>query len=213
MDIKLYYSPGSCSLAPHILLEEVGVPFTTEVVSVPEAKTQQPEHLQRNPKGRIPVLLVDGVYYTEVPAISYWIAGQKRELNLFPSEFERAVRLLEWFNWLKGPVHAVAFGEIWRPQRFVRDIALFPQITSAGRENALEAYEFIETQLKGRTWAVPDAFSMIDPYLLVYYRWGYRIDISMRERFPAWTEIIERVAQRPSVSRALAREGITIWPA
>jgi len=178
--MKLFYSPGSCSLAPHILLEEIGEPYQLELVSVADGKTQSPEYLAINPKGRVPLLAIaQGITLTELPAISFYLAKTHASFELVPNDPLLEARCLEWFNWLSGTVHAVAFGQIWRPARFVRNENVFTQVSEKGRDNVLDHFASIEEQLSNRTWAVGEKYSVVDPYLLVFYRWGFCLKFSI----------------------------------
>jgi glutathione S-transferase len=209
---KLYYSPRACSLAPHILLEEVGQPYALERVTIAEGKTRTPEYLAMNPKGRVPVLVTEeGEILTELPAISWFIAQGSTVPALFPHGKLAAARCFEWFNWLSGTMHAMAYGQVWRPQRFVQDEALYPAINAKGRDNVIENCGFIEGKLAGRQWAVGNAYTVVDPFLLVFYYWGNRIKLDMRCDYPHWTAHAERLLERPAVKRALEQEGIDIW--
>jgi glutathione S-transferase len=208
---KLYYSPGACSLAPHILLEELGEPYELELVSIADGKTRTPEYLAINPKGRVPVLRTDeDELLTEVPAISWYLAQSRTSPSLFPDGSLDGARCLEWFNWLSGTVHAMAFGQLWRPQRFVHDEALFPPVSAKGRENVGDNFRFIETRMQDRHWAIGHAYTVVDPYLLVFYRWGNRIGLDMRRDYPAWSNHAERLLERPAVQRALQQEGVSV---
>jgi glutathione S-transferase len=210
--LKLYYSPRACSMAPHILLEEVGVAYELELVSIADGKTRTPEYLAINPKGRVPVLLTEeGEILTELPAVSWYIAQQSTGPALFPLGHLAAARCFEWFNWLSGALHAMAYGQVWRPFRFVADETLFPAVNAKGRENVLEINAMIEGKLKGRNWAVGNAYTVVDPYLLVFYSWGLRIKLDMHRDYPHWTGHAERVAARPAVQRALSQEGVDLW--
>src|SRR5579863_10699943 len=146
--LKLYYSPGACSLAPHILLEESGLAYSAELVAIAEGKQRTPEYLAVNPKGRVPALVTEeGEVLTEVPAISWYIADAAPAVRLLPQGRLPAARSFEWFNWLSGTVHTMAFGQFWRMQRFVADEKLFPPIKEKGRENILDNFAFIEKRL------------------------------------------------------------------
>lgn len=209
--LKLYWSPGACSLAPHVLLEELGAPYELELVSIAEGKTRSSEYLAINPKGRVPVLRTDeGELLTEVPAISWYLAQSHTSPSLFPHGLLDGARCLEWFNWLSGTVHAMAFGQLWRPQRFVEDEALFPPLVAKGRENVVDNFRFVETRMQGRHWAVGHAYTVADPYLLVFYRWGNRIGLDMTADYPAWSRHARRLLERPAVQRALGQEGISV---
>jgi glutathione S-transferase len=210
--VKLYWSPGACSLAPHIVLEELGAPYQLELVSIAEGKTRTPEYLAINPKGRVPVLVTEeGEVLTELPAICWYLAQQASHPVLFPHGTLAGARVLEWCNWLSGTVHAMAFGQIWRPQRFLTDESMYPNLQAKGRADVLDHYAGIERRLSDRDWAVGHAYSFADAYLLVFFRWGNRIGIDMGNGYPNWSRHAERVAARPASRRALQQEGIGIW--
>jgi glutathione S-transferase len=216
---SLYYSPGACSLAPHVALEEIGEPYGLELVSVAHGGTQTPEYRAINPKGRVPALRrvpgrgggPEGVL-TEAPAILAYLARTHPEGGLWPSAAADEARCLEWLNFLSTNVHAVAYGQVWRPERFVDDGGSEPAVVAKGRQNVLDQYAYVEGLLgDGRDWAVPGAYGVVDPFLLVFYRWGNRIGLGMRSLCPAWTRHAERLVERPAVKRALEQEGIGVW--
>ena len=108
MTYTLYYSPGSCSLAPHIVLQELGLPFTLKLVSTSDGATRSPAHLRLNPKGRVPVLTFGEAVLTEAPAILLHLALADPGQTLLPFAPDGLVRCVEWFNWLSGTVHSGA---------------------------------------------------------------------------------------------------------
>jgi len=213
---KLYYSPNSCSLAPHIVLEEIGKPFESELIlSTDSAMTGTPEWHAVNPKGRVPVLTnvpgsVGGAanILTEVPAILNFLADSNPEAGLVPRGVAGRARANEWMNWLSSNVHAMSFAQIWRPQRFVDDERLYDPLRATGRRNLADQFCYIESLLAdGRDWAVPGGYSVVDPYLLVFWRWGSRIDMDMSV-YPAWNDLASRVKARPAVQAVMQRTGI-----
>jgi glutathione S-transferase len=211
MTPTLYYSPGACSLAPHIVLEELGRPFGLSLVSTADGATRTPEHLRLNPKGRVPVLVSGDSVLTEAPAILLHLALSHPGAALLADFQEGLIRSLEWFNWLSGSVHAVAVRQVWRPETFTQDRAQQGAIIAKGQENLATAFALIEERMKHVAWAVGDRYSIVDAYLLVFYRWGNRMDLDMRARYPSWTRHALRVLERPAVTRALSREEISVW--
>lgn len=207
----LHAAPGACSFAPHIVLEELGQPYDLALMSSghPEAKTEAFRRL--NPKGRVPVLTAEGFVLTEVPAILLHLALTNPGAGLVPTGADAIARAVEWCNWLSGTVHAVAVRLIWRTETFVADPALFPLLIERGKEQLDAAHALIEERLAGRSWAVGERYSVVDPYLLVFYRWGNRIGLDMRGRYPAWTAHTRRLEARDAVQRAIAQEGISLW--
>ncbi len=208
----LYYSPQSCSLAPHIVLEEIGRPYRLELVIATDGKmTDTPEWGAINPKRRVPALSavpgtaggVPGIL-TEAHAILLFLARSNPEADLLPADAATQARASEWMNWLSSSVHAICYGQIWRPQRFVSDPALFPAVQAKGRETLAEHHAHIERLMAdGRDWALPGAYSVVDPYLLVFWRWGGRIGFDMRRAFPSWAAATRRALDRPAAARVL----------
>jgi glutathione S-transferase len=211
MTPTLHHSPGACSLAPHIVLEEIGLPFALNLVSTASGGTQSPEHLRLNPKGRVPVLVWGDEVLTEAPAILLHLALQHPTAALMPEGDAGLVRAVEWFNWLSGSVHAVAVRQVWRPQTFTTRAEPHDDIVAQGHQALRTAFALIESRLAGREWAVGGRYSIVDPYLLVFFRWGNRMGHAMRTAYPAWAQHSQRLLERPAVGRALATEGISIW--
>lgn len=210
--LTLFYSPGACSLAPHIVLEEVGLPFTLKRVMLAEGQQHSPEFRAINPRGRVPALqLEDGQILTEQLAISSYVASLYPAAGLVPADPLLAARCLEWLSWLSGTVHGNAFASIFRPARFSDDSDAQAKIATFGRGQVKMLGGEIEQRLTGRQWAIGDHYSIVDPFLLTLYRWGLRIELEMRELFPQWTAHAERILQRPAVQRALAAEGINVF--
>jgi glutathione S-transferase len=214
---KLYYSPNSCSLAPHIVLEEIGKPYEAELIQATDsAMTGTPEWQAINPKGRVPVLTnvpgsIGGApnVLTEVPAILNFLADTNREARLVPDDPAARARCNEWLNWLSSSVHAMSFAQIWRPHRFVEDVSLHAAVREGGRRSLEAQFAYIEHILgDGRDWAVTGAYSVVDPYLLVFWRWGGRIGMDM-SIYPAWGELSSAVLERPAVKSVMQRTGIS----
>lgn len=213
MPLTLYASPGSSSFAPHIVLQEIGVPFELTLITHhgEGAETHKPAFHKMNPKGRVPVLTDGEFVLTESAAILIHLASQHQEARLMPSGPDGLVRAVEWFNWLSSAVHAVAVRMVWRADFFSDDPATHPAIVSKGHEHLAHAHTLIEQRLTGCDYAVDNAYSIVDPYLLVYFRWGNRMRLDMAGRFPAWSAHARRLEARPAVQRALAAEKISLW--
>ncbi len=220
---RLYYSPGACSMAAHIVLEEIGQPYELQLVSSSGARegkmTATPEWKAINPKGRVPALLgvpgkIGGAdnLLTELTAILVYLARMNPSARLLPAEPAGEARCIEWMNWLASNVHAMSYGQIWRSQRFTADESAFAQLKAKGETNIRDQYAYIECLLAdGREWAVANGYSVVDPYLLVFFHWGRRIGLDMQAGYPAWTRLTERLVARPAVTRVLADEGINIF--
>jgi glutathione S-transferase len=200
----LYYSPGACSLAPHIVLEEIGKPFDTVRVSLRDDEHKQPAYLAVNPRARVPALAVDGQILTESTAICLYLADCNPQLGLAPpvGTFERA-RMQEWQAWLTGTVH-IDYGQLWRPERYSDDQSAHPGIIAKGKAAAALHYDDIEQRLGG-PFALGERYTVVDPYLFVMQRWGYRIKLDM-SRYPRFNALAQAMYARPAVQRAMERE-------
>ncbi len=211
---QLFYSPGACSMAVHIILEEVGAEFELFAVSVANRDTQREPYLSINPKGRVPALRLPGEakVLTELPAILRYLSSRYPEHALAQAGNPLLeARIAEWLAWLSGWVHSVGYGLLWRPERFDPDPSHAPALAAQGRRIIEGAYADIESALAGtRSWSVGERFSIVDPFLLVLYRWGSSIGLSMRDHYPAWTRHAHLTLQRPAVRRAMAREGVSM---
>lgn len=214
---RLYYSPGACSLAVHIVLEEIGAPYETELRSARNGEgTTTPGYLALNPKGRVPAL--SGVaggsggapeLLTEAVAILLFLARRYPEAGLLPAEPAAEARCLEWLSWIAVDLHGIGYGQLWRAQRFVTDAALHDAVREKGRENILAAYDHIERVLAdGRGWAAAGQYTVVDAYLLVFWLWGGRIGLDMAARWPRYAGLMAKVLARQAVRRALAQEGL-----
>jgi glutathione S-transferase len=182
--------------------------------------TSTPAWKAINPKGRVPALLgVPGRnggaenLLTEVPVILMYLARMNPAAKVLPSDPTAEAGCIEWMSWPSSDVHSMAFAQMWRAQRFTTDEEGFAAVRNRGRENVSECFAYIEKLLAdGRGWAIPEGYTVVDAYLLVFYYWGRcRIRLDMGTLCPAWTRLSERVAERPAVQRALKIEGITIF--
>jgi glutathione S-transferase len=112
---------------------------------------------------------------------------------------------LEWLCWLSSNVH-IAYAQIWRPQRFLDERADPGPLNAGGMRNVRAFYAEIESRVQGG-WAAGGRYSVVDPFLLVFYRWGERIGLSMTNH-PSWSRHAGRMLERPAVRHAMATEGI-----
>lgn len=211
MTIALYYSPGACSFAPHVALREIGIEFDLRKFSTADRSNDSPEYLAVNPKGRIPTLLIDGFTLTEAPAILAYLGRRYPWARIYPSTADEGeARCLELLAWSSNTVH-VAFAQILRPERFVQASADFPPVQSSGHLNFQRSLADIEAHLIRHAYAVGSQFSVVDPFWLIFYRWGARQRYDMKALYPTYTRYIEGLVQRPSIASALRVEAISPW--
>jgi glutathione S-transferase len=208
--IALYYSPGACSLAPHVVLEELGIEFEPRRVALAEGEHLKPDYLAVNPRARVPALETEGEVYTEAPALLIYLAGLDSGSGLLPPAGTGArARCLEWLGWLSS-THHIAYAAFWRPRRFLPEGVPTEPLVAEGRRNIERGNAEIEQRI-GPGWILGDDYSVADAYLLPFYRWGYRIGIDMRAECPKWSAWAERMLERPAVRRAVEREGISLY--
>lgn len=206
--LQLWYSPGACSLAPHIILHETQLPFTLTNQKIRPGKPSQPESFRAiNPKMLVPVLRLDDQLITEVPAIFTALSSLVPEKHLMGKSLIETVRVYEWLNWLSGAVHGQGYGPLWRPERFSDDEGAHEALRKAGRQTILRCYGYIEGKLDGSGYAVGGYLTVVDAFLLVFWRWGKRVGIEM-EQYPKFGRLAAGVAARESTREAYREEGI-----
>ena len=211
MTVALYYSPGSCSLAPHIVLNEIGEPFELRKFATAERANFSDEYLAVNPKGYIPALQIDGFIVTENPAILAYLGRRFPEAGVYPNDSgEAEARCLELLAWSSNTVH-VAFAQLFRTERFVLNEQDYPVVKASGQINYRQCLTEIDNRLQHQDYAVGDRFTVVDPFWLVFYRWGVISGYDMQTDFPAYTAYVKRLCERPSVERALKVEEISVW--
>ena len=208
MAIKLYYAPGACSLASHIALEEVGIPYETQKMNLAEGDQRKPEYLRLNPRGRVPTLVVDNQVLTENVGILSYFGGGYPDAGLFPKKTWDQVKLMSTLAWLSNTVHP-SYGHIMRAARYVDGDAAQEAVKIKGRENFQGYLGEIDQLLEGHKWAVANQYTVADPYLLVFYRWGNRAKMPVHS-LKNYTALVQRVMARPAVQKVMADEGITL---
>jgi glutathione S-transferase len=209
MTYTLYYSPGACSLAAHIALEELRVDYGLELVSIATRETLGARYRRINPKGRVPALTIEGEVriLTELPAILTYLALRHPDGAIgFPRDPLGFARCQEWLGWLAGWVHGNGFSMMMLPDRFTDDTAQHGPLKRRGLAIVTEAFAEIERLLDGRPFAVGDHYTMADPYLFVMFNWAKRYGFEMRRDYPGWTSLVDRMKDRPAVQRVVARE-------
>ncbi|QHS11095.1 glutathione S-transferase family protein [Sinimarinibacterium sp. NLF-5-8] len=211
---RLFYSPGACSLASHIVLEELGVAYEAERVVIAEGENQTPAYKAINPRGRVPALAMgaqgDARVLTESIAILVYLGQTHPHAGLLPAAPEAFARMLEWMSWLASTVHQTGIRTILKPERFTEDAASAAAIAARGRTLVQDSYRDLEARLLPGQYAIGDRFSVLDAYLLVFYRWGNRVGFDMRREFPRYAALMDTVRARPAVARVIEQEGIQI---
>ena len=203
--LTLYFSPGSCSLASLIALEESGLRFEAKRVNFGEAEQRSPEYLAINPKGRVPALVTERGIITETPAILAYIAALAPEAKLAPlyDTFEFA-RLQSFNNYLCSTVH-VNHAHGRRASRWADEPVAIEAMKAKVSETMADSFTLIEEKMLAGPWVMGDHYSVADGYLYVMTGWlrGDGVDPA---QFPNISDHHARMIHRPAVQRALARE-------
>jgi glutathione S-transferase len=200
--MKLYYSPGACSLSPHIALLEAGLPYDLVKVDLRAKKLENgDDFLKINPKGQVPALALDsGELVTEGPVIVQMIADKAAGKNLAPArDSGDRYKLLEWLNFSTTELHK-NFGPMFSP-------VLADEAKAFFKDRVMGKFKYIDSQLAGRDYLMGSQFTVADGYLFTMLSWAERkkFDLSAMPKLLAYKA---RVAALPKVQEALTKEGL-----
>jgi glutathione S-transferase len=200
--MKLYYSPASCAMSPHIVLAELGIPYKIERVDLATKTTESGTDLHTiNDQGAVPVLELDtGETLTEGAAIVQYLADQKPSAGLLPAAgtLERA-RVQEWLNYIATEMHKA-------------HVPLFKSTSSeeakeAARQSIFRAYDHVTKKLGSRQFLVDDAFTVADAYMFTILNWSSFIQVSLKG-WPVLEAYQKRIGSRAGVQLAMKEEGL-----
>jgi len=202
--MKLYYTPGACSLSPHIALLEAGLPYDLVKVDLRAKKLENgDDYLKVNPKGQVPALVLDsGELVTEGPVIVQRIADQVPAKNLAPGrDSAERYKLLEWLTYINSEIHK-NIGPLFNP-------ALSDDAKGVFKDRAMGKFKYVDGQLAGQDYLMGKQFTVADGYLFVMLRWAesMKFDLSGLNSLLAYKD---RVAARPMVNEALVKEGLKV---
>jgi len=200
--MKLYYSPGACSLSPHIVSREAGIPLELQKVNTKDKSMEGGGDFRSiNAKGYVPALdLGNGQVLTEGPAIVQYLADQKPESGLAPKAgtLER-YRLQEWLNFITSEIHK-SFSPLFKPNT--------PDAYKAiAKDNLAARFEWLDKQLAGRDYLMGSSFTVADAYLFTVVNWTHPMKIDLAP-YPNLAAFQKRVAARPKVKEAMQAEGL-----
>ena len=200
--MKLYYSPGACSLSPHIVLHEAGLPYTPVLAST---KTHQladgTDFYTINPKGYVPLLELDnGERLSEGPVIVQYIADQAPASKLVPPAGTMArYRVMEWLNFITSELH-----KSYSPL-FNKDMP--DEAKAIARKRLGDRYAWVDQQLAGKDYLMGEQFTVADAYLYTVTTWAGLVGVDLSAR-PNLAAYMARVAARPAVQAARKAEGL-----
>jgi glutathione S-transferase len=203
--LTLFYSPGACSTAAHIVLEESGEKYTARRVDLASGEQRGEAYLKINPQGRVPALQLDSAeYLSENTAILPYLG---KRFHLWPTESLAEAKALSLIGFFASSVHP-AHAHIGRPERYTADASAFPGIKEQGLKTFHGYLKQIDGMLAGREW-FSDKYSVLDPYGLVFYSWGLRRELPVGE-LTNYTAFRDRMLARPAVKRAVEDEKIKV---
>ena len=200
--MKLYYSPGACSLSPHIALLEAGLPYDLVKVDLKTKKLENgDDYLKINPKGQVPALaLYSGELVTEGPVIVQVIADKVSAKHLAPArDSAERYKLQEWLNFITGELHK-NFGPLFQPVLSDDTKAFF-------KDRLMGKFKYLDGQLAGHDFLMGQHFTVADGYLFTMLCWADRMKFDL-SAMPNLSAYKARVAARPKVQEALTKEGL-----
>ncbi len=198
--MKLYYSPGACSLAPHIAMRELGIPVELQKVDLKAKQYDGGDYKQVNGKGYVPAVETPAGVLTEAPVILQYLADQKPEAGLAPKPGDPArYKLQEMLNFITSELHK-GMGAFFSP-------AMNDGWRQAMTERLGLRFDWLAKQLEGKQYLMGDKFSVADAYLFTILNWAPMVKFDLG-RWPAITEYHKRVAARPKVQETLKAEGL-----
>jgi len=203
--LTLYYAPGACSMAAHIVLEDSGDKYEAKKVDLAGGEQRTEAYLKINPLGRVPVLRLDsGENLTENTAILPYLG---KRLGLWPTEAAAEAKALSLIGFFATNVHP-AHAHVGRPERYTADSAAFPGIKDMGLKTFHTYLKQIDGMLAGREW-LSDRYSVLDPYAFVFYTWGVRRELPMAE-LKNYSAHKDRLLKRPGAARVVADEKVKV---
>ena len=204
--LRLFYSPGACSLVPHVALEEAGAEFEAVRTTIAEKAHRRPDYLAVNPRGLIPAMAADGRVVTENIALLAYIGHRWPESGQLPTDDLAALaRVFELLSWFATTVHYGGFGPIYRAR--AAGVERPEAEVAADRERLRGLFGEIDALLAPGPWLLGERYSLADPYPLAFRRWARRLELDLSEH-RHWAGHARCLLERPAVRRALAREGL-----
>ena len=203
--LALYYGPGACSMASHIVLEESGEKYEPRKMDLSKGEQRTEDYLKKNPLGRVPLLQLDsGDHLAENTAILPYLG---KRFGLWPTDPMAEAKALSLIGFFASSVHP-AHGHVGRPERYTADQSALPGIKEMGLKTYHGYLKQIDGMLAGREW-FSDKYSVLDPYGLVFYSWGVRRELPMAE-LKNYTAFKDRMVKRPATQRVLEDEKIKV---
>jgi glutathione S-transferase len=203
--LGLYYGPGACSMAAHIVLEDCGEKYEPIKMDLAKGEQRTEEHLKRNPLGRVPVLrLDDGSFLPENTAILPYLGKRFKQWPTDPAKDAKTMSTIGFFASSVHPAH----GHVGRPERYTADQSAHAGIKDMGLKTFHGYLKQIDGMLNGREW-LGDSYSVLDPYAFVFYTWGVRRELPMGE-LKNYTAHKDRMLKKAATQRVVEDEKIKV---
>src|SRR3954471_13617905 len=199
--MKLFYSPGACSVGIHVLLEEIGKPYQTEIVNLREGAQFKPEYTAVNPKSKVPTVeRDDGSILTEYPAIAYWLARTNPDKKLLPDDVEAQTRALETLDYAVATIHMQGFARLFRAANFTPNASDEDKVKERGKELVEKGFAVMDKALANKDY-LAGSFSIADSALFYTEFWAAK---RMGMKLPPNCEAhLNRMLGRPAVQRVM----------
>jgi glutathione S-transferase len=204
--MKLMYSPGACSVGIHVLLEEIGKPYETQLVNLREGGQFKQEYTSVNPKSKVPALVRDdGSVLTEYPAIAFWLARTNPDKKLLPDDVDAQARMIEAMDYAIATIHMQGFSRLFRASSYTPNPEDEDKVKERGKEMVEKGFAVMDKALAGKDY-VAGAYSVADSALFYTEFWGAK---RMNMKLPPNCEAhLNRMLARPAVQRVLQQEGL-----
>jgi glutathione S-transferase len=203
--LRLYFTPGACSMAAHIVLEESGERYEPQPVDLAKGEQRSEAYLKINPQGRVPALRLDnGEPLAENTAILPYLG---KRFGLWPNDPIAEAKALSLIGFFAASVHP-AHAHIGRPERYAADASAFPTLKETGLKAFHGYLQQVDGMLAGREW-FSEKYSVLDPYGFVFYTWGLRRELPVQE-LKNYTALKDRMLKRPAVQRVVEQEKIKV---
>lgn len=202
--MTLYFSPGACSLASHIGLEETGAPYELKPVLLAKGEQRTEAYQKINPRGKVPALSVDGKVLVENTAILTYLSRKFPDKKLMPADPSEEARCIGTMCWFSSVVHP-SYQRLHRPERFAEGESAHAGVKENGKKMFFANLQEIDAMIQGNDWVMGREFTAVDPYALVFYGWAARSGLPVNE-LKAYTAWRERMMNRPSVRKSVESE-------
>jgi glutathione S-transferase len=202
--MTLYFSPGACSLASHIGLEETGAPYELKPILLAKGQQRTEDYLKINPRGKVPALSVDGKILVENTAILTYLSRKFPNKKLLPADPAEEARCIGTMCWFSSVVHP-SYQRSHRPERFAEGEAAAAGVKENGKKSFWANLQEIDSMIQGNDWVMGSEFTGVDPYALVFYGWASRSGYPVKD-LKAYTAWQERMMNRATVKKSVESE-------